>query len=636
MGGNIKFINLFSKTTRDQFVTSRNYTNGSTVTYMGQAIDKEIYTINNSLIGENNLGALKINWALSHAYTKGETPFDHSLRFYENTSSTSGMKNISDPHVLQMSGANLIPYAWNAFDKATLDRGFFHTEANDERNYDAKLDLEYPFSLSSDIAGIVKAGYKFRSKNRTRTMNDKESIYYLRGIYDYYKDEDGNIYEKDWAGSHWSDYPNLLLTDFISDPPETRMINDNYLLNPLIQEDLVRDWYDFNKSGTNNLNGVSNEYYNQLASVRGNYSVKERVHGTYAMVKLNVGRAITFIGGMRYEKEDNDYTGTFAPRIVGEFESQSGDISDSTSNYIKEYWFPNAHIKVSPVEWLDIRFAVSKSISRPDYMMRLPSLIISNQSQHIVSGNPNLEPAVSWNYDVSLSLYSSQNGLLTITGFRKNIDNIFYWLNDIKLMNKNMALERGLPVDEYGPFNQYTLDMPVNTQGTKVWGFEVDLQTHMSFLPGLLKNIVISANYSRIWSKTKYPRFKLIQSDVFPPQPPTVSFYENERELTGQTDYTANVSVGYDYMGFSGRLSGYFQGPYLSEISNFELRDIYSKAFSRWDLALKQVFTDNITVFLNVNNLTNVIEGTYHSYGELSKARYLYGTTAELGIQIKY
>lgn len=633
-GGNIKLINLFSYTSREKFTSNRNYTTGGTVTYIGQATDRNISTLSNSLIGENHFNALKINWALAHAYTEGETPFDHTMRFYENKSTTSGMMNIDDPHVYKLPGKNLIDYAYNAFDKATIDRGFFHTESNNERNIDVKVDLEYPFSLSNKLAGILKVGYKYRDKTRNRDYNEKESIYYLRGIYDYYKDDDGNIIEKDWANSLWPDHPNGLLTDYLSGfPYQTRSIDGGYLLNPVIDEDRIRSWYEFNKNGTNEI-GNSNEYYDQLQSVRNIYSVNERVHGTYGMFKLNAGQFATLICGIRYESEDNEYTAKYAPRIVGVFESQSGNITDSTSIYKKEYWLPNVHLKISPVDWLDLRFAVSKSISRPDYLMRLPSLYINNNAQEITSGNPNLEPAVSLNLDANISFYASQYGLLTVSAFSKNIDNIFYWLNDIKLLTDQDAIDQGLPFEEYGPFRQYDLDKPVNTDDTKVWGFEIDLQTHLSFLPGILKNIVVSANYSKILSETVYPRFKLIQPEGFPPKPPIPTYYFTKRELSGQTDYTANLTIGYDYKGFSTRVSGYFQGPYLAVISNLENQDQYQKAFSRWDLALKQIVSENISVFVNVNNFTNTIEGGYLSFGDLDNGGYLYGISADLGIQV--
>jgi TonB-dependent receptor len=634
-GGNIKLINLYSYTSRGRFTSNRNYpTGGGTVTYIGEATDLNLSTLSNSLIGENHWGALKINWALAHAYTESHTPFDHTMRFYENSSTTTGMMNITDPNTLKLPGKNLIQYAFNAFDKATLDRGFFHTESNDERNYNIKADLEYPINLNDNLVGSLKAGYKFKDKIRHRNYNDQESIYYLRGIYDYTFNGNGGVAAKDWADSPWPNHPNALLTDYLSGPPyPTRTIDKDYLLNPLINEDLIREWYQFNKNGTNQA-GNTHEYYNQLSSVRNIYSVDENVNATYAMLKLNVGRFASLIAGMRYEFENNNYTAKFAPRIVGEFEAQSGTATDTISNYRKEYWLPNVHLKISPLDWLDLRFAVTKSISRPDYLMRLPTLYISTQDQAITSGNPNLESAVSWNYDANVSFYTTEYGLLTISGFRKNIDNIFYWLNNIKLLTADQARGIGLPVDKYGPFNQYNLDMPVNTSGTKVWGYELDLQAHLGFLPGLLKNIVISANYSRIWSKTIYPRFRLIQPAGFPPKPPIVDFYFTEKELSGQTNYTANLTVGYDYLGFSFRLSGYFQGPYLSFISNIEDQDQYQKAFSRWDLAFKQSLSDNLSVFLNLNNLSNTIEGGYLSFRSLDSGGYLYGITAELGVQV--
>jgi len=634
-GGNIKFINLYSKTTRRQFLSNRDYSaNGATVTYIAQAIDREIYTINNSLIGENHLDALKINWALSHAYTKNEKPFDHWMRFYENTTISSGMGLITDPAVFKLPGKNLIPYAFNNFSRANLDRAFFRADQNDERNFDFKTDLEYPIRITDDLAGIVKAGYKFRSKTRHRDSDEKMTAYWLRDSYDYYFNDEGDIVKKDWVNSMWPNRYKGLMTDFLPGSPyPTRMINGEYLLNPILDESLVRGWYEFSKNGTD-VNGKQREYFEHLISVRDKYKVEENVHGTYAMFKLNAGQIVTFIAGLRYEYENNEYTAKYAPRIIGEFEYQTGSITDTVSNFKKDFVLPNFHLKIKPFEWIDLRFAVSKSLSRPDYSMRLPVLYVNNQDKEVTSGNPNLAPAISWNYDANVTLYASEYGMFSVSGFRKDIDNIFYWLNDIMLMTSQQSRDLGLPVDEYGPFNQYLLDMPVNTKDTKVWGFELDLQTHLSFLPGAFKNIVVSANYSRIYSKTKYPRFKLVQTPGFPPKPPIPTFYETERELSGQTDYTANISVGYDYMGFSGRVSAYFQGPYLAYISNLESLDQYQKAFSRWDLALKQFVIENVSVFLNVNNFTNVIEGSYQSFHDLDRGGYLYGISAELGVQL--
>jgi len=634
-GGSIKLTNLYSKTTRKFFSSTRDYTTGDPVSYTGQAIDYKVYTINNSLTGENHVDALKIDWALSHAYTNNDMPFNHLMQFNENITTTSGMKTITDPSILKLSGKYLIPYAFNNFGAATPYKGVFDWETNSERNYDAKVDFEYPIRISDEFSGTAKAGYKFRSKNREKTGGERMASYLIRSSFNYYKDANGNIIPKDWANSDWPTGYHGLLTDFLSGGPNypTRTIDNDYLLNPVIDEDLIRNWYDFSKDGTD-ITGKNKEYYNNLIGQQGNYKVLEDVQGAYGMVKMNAGQYITIIAGVRFEHEHDEYTGKYAPRMLGEFEQQSGTIYDTTTKYNQDFWLPNLHIKYKPLEWLAFRLAFSKSISRPDYSMRLPKLYIDNQAHEIYSGNPDLKPAVSLNYDASMELFANQYGLFTVSGFRKNIDNIFYWLNDIMIMSDAQARSLGLPVDKYGPFNQYSLQKPVNTSGTKVWGYELDLQTHLGFLPGALSNIVFNANYSKIWSRTKYPRFKLVQSSDFPPKPPQALFYESEKELSGQTDYTGNIGLGYDYKGFSGRLSVYFQGPYLSSISNIETGDIYQKAFSRLDLSLKQEITQMVSVFVNINNLTNTLEGSYNSYKELDRGGYLYGISAELGVQL--
>jgi TonB-dependent receptor len=633
-GGNIKLINSYNKTSRTQFIGSRNYvTGGNSVSYTGEVVDKETYTFNNSLVGENHFEGAKINWAVSHAYTRNNKPFDVQMQFNENQTTYSGMKTINSTDVLKSPGADLIPYAWNNFSQSQLYSSYFYQDVNNERNYEGKFDVEYPIRLNDNLDATIKGGYKFRDKIRHRSSNEWYAPYLTRSSTDY-TDENGQIVAKNWAASPWASDHSGVMTDFFYGDP-TRTIDKLYTLNPVLNADLIRGWYNFNKNGVSQ-NGKYFEYVAQIAAKdRGNnlqnsYNTTEGVNATYLMTKINAGSFITILGGVRYEYESNSYNTNYIPRIIGENETQTAIIIDTTSKYHRGYVLPNLHIKLQPYDWWDVKLAVSKSISRPDYSMRLPTLYIENEAQSIMACNPNLQTAVAWNFDASTSLYSSQFGLLTISGFKKNIDNMFYWLNDVKIMSAQQARDLGLPVDKYGPLTGYTATLPVNTQGTQVWGTEVELQTHLGFLPGLLQNIVIGANYTRIWSKTQYPRYTVKMSGL----KANVIYYTTTDDLNGQTDYIGNASAGYDYKGFSGRVSVNFQGKYLASVSALAYQDVYQKPFSRWDLALKQVITDNLTAFLNVNNFTNTIEGSYVVFKNLDNGGYLYGVTADLGIQV--
>ena len=634
--GNIKFINVYNEKSKETMSSFRSYpaSSGDEVNYNPTYSESKAITYNNSFIGENNLYGMKINWALAHAYTEAETPFNFYMRFRESNTTTTGMKNISDRDTLKLPGHYLIPYAFNKFDNAGLDRTYFTSSDNDDRNLVAKLDIEAPFNLSKSLGGFIKFGFKSRRKVRHRDYDRYMGAYWLRDTQPNVLNADGASTAKDWSGTYWADSPySGKLTDFLSASPyPSRMIYDDYLLYPLYDKDKVIQWYEFNKNGISE-DGFRKEYVYLLESNRNKYTVKENVNAAFIMSKLNLGQKLSLIAGVRYEAENNEYTGKFAPEIVGFLEGQGGIIKDSTTTFDKGLWLPNVHLRYKPFKSFDIRLAATKSLSRPDFQMRLPALYVNRQDGEIEMRNPNLKTAKSWNYDASMSFYTTDYGLFTVSGFYKEIEDMFYWLNDIFIVNTDYGIELGLP-EEFGPYNQYSLNMPVNTDETRVWGFELDVQSHLGFLPGFFKNFVVNANYSRIWSETKYPAFRLERGTGFPPPPPIPIFYDEQRELTGQTDYTGNVSVGYDSRGFSGRLSLYFQGPSLASVSSFPYLDTYYKSFTRLDLSLKQQITSNLALFVFINNLTDMVEGTeYHSL-PLDRGGTIYGYTVDAGLRI--
>ncbi len=642
-GGNIKFINLFSNTNREQYYSSRNYsTGGDNITYNGRATDSEIQTWNNSLVGENHLFNLDLNWALAHAYTNNSTPFNHAMQFRENQTTNSGMKDdIYEEDYKRVPGKDLIPLAWNNFESGYLrDAEFTHSE-NDERNLVARIDIKKDYNLGSKVAGFFKFGYKFRNKERNRDYDRRFAPYWLRTSPDSVFTDSGQYVAKDYANSYWPNGSSNLLVDCLTGPPYTsRTMYDDYLLNPLINGSMVREWYNLNGRGIKNnysATGVSHlyEYVYMLESNRNKYHVEEMFNAAYLMTKLNIGQAISIIAGVRYESENNDYSAKFVPEINGFLESQKATIYDTTKTFSNEHWLPNVHVRVKPFKWIDFRFAYTQSLTRPDFQMRLPNLYVNHEAGIIERGNPGLEPALADNFDLSMSLYKSEYGLLTVSGFYKKIDNVFYWLNNVMILNKAHADSIGLP-EEFGPYNQMEMSEPVSVDDTDVYGYEIDLQTHMWFLPGILQNIVINANFSKIWSHTKYPRFTMIQPDGFPPPAPIPTYYYTERALTGQTDYTGNIAVGYDQGGFSTRLSVYFQGPYLASISSAERADQYRKSFSRWDLSIKQQVTQNIAVFANINNLTNTVEGNYYTFREIDRGGEVTGVSGDLGLRFTF
>jgi hypothetical protein len=191
----------------------------------------------------------------------------------------------------------------------------------------------------------------------------------------------------------------------------------------------------------------------------------------------------------------------------------------------------------------------------------------------------------------------------------------------------------------------YDLTLPYNSpEPTKVWGFEFEHQINFHFLPGLLKNIVLSYNASIIRSETIIYSSKIISYiDTTGPFPLTRyknTLIKKKEKLEGMPEFLANISLGYDIEGFSGRISLFHKGEHNLSFTASGRPDIVTNAFTRIDIALKQRIFDFLSVFLNVNNVTNVEDGsslTNRNYNfTLFDQSELYGLTADLGVTLQF
>ncbi|MEH3105480.1 MAG: TonB-dependent receptor [Sphingomonas phyllosphaerae] len=144
--------------------------------------------------------------------------------------------------------------------------------------------------------------------------------------------------------------------------------------------------------------------------------IYETVWGGYAEmngVSEIFGRELHANAGVRYT-----YT---RQKVVGP--SQIGTaIVDITarSNYVQV--LPSANFAYDVFDNLKLRFAVSKSMTRPDANLVLPGVTFSDPSAQIASaGNPALEPYTSDNIDVGGEFYTGGAGYVGVSFFRKNI-----------------------------------------------------------------------------------------------------------------------------------------------------------------------------------------------------------------------
>lgn len=177
-----------------------------------------------------------------------------------------------------------------------------------------------------------------------------------------------------------------------------------------------------------------------------------------------------------------------------------------------------------------------------------------------------------------------------------------------------------------------------NPYDATVKGLELDFQHNFWYLPSPFNNFVIGLNYANISSETTYPWYD-VEVKIIGRERITV-FIDSAStgRLIDQPKHIFNAYLGYDYLGFSSRLSFLFQDNSARGNGgrNPEL-DSYTTEYFRIDFAARQKLPIwNSELFLDVSNLN----GSNTSWIQRSIEGYLgiqnYGLTANLGIRVVF
>ena len=668
--GTIRFNNVFNQTSRNFITHNRNYHAQGQVDYNYRDRESDIHTFNSSLRGDNHLFGFDLTWNAAFSESKVKTPLDYDMNFIEASSTSgdsSGMRNVPAEYWKGPVEA-WIPYAFNNFEYAVINRATDRTSRNYDKEKTAFLNIARTYALDETISGEVKIGGKYRAKSRSFSSTEAIANYYLFPVPAYVRLENGTYVNKDLSGTQFQGLEGrqgVSFNYFLNPPPPDRNIYDLYRLYPLVTRDHLRLWRKLNINGfftTNNEQYDTNaEYLNNRLVLTDGYRLTESVLAGYVMNTLNVGTWFTFIAGVRVEQDDNDYAGAYTPLpLSGFIFAQTGDILTKEANHKETTVLPNLQAILKPTDFMNVRLAGYKALARPDFNHRLPKFVTRSVGNLINLGNPDLKNAVAWNYEVQTQFYGNTIGLFSIAAFYKDIKNMYHTLNGITLFSDSVRLygetvHRRDIVDKLGvdwrsytnnfPFTdrEYTLTWRYNsTKPTRVWGFEVEHQTDLRWLPGLLKNIVLNYNFTVVRSETWLTTEDTVRIPT-PGRPtgtPRRTIVERKQKLEDQPEFFANASLGYDYEGFSLRVSYFYQGEFNRSFSSDGRSDGITQAYSRWDMTLKQQATDYLSLILSLNNISNTQEGAMIANRltgwQLIDTNQKYGMTVDFGVRLEF
>ena len=395
------------------------------------------------------------------------------------------------------------------------------------------------------------------------------------------------------------------------------------------------------------IENIDNWLYYAMGSRGYDYDGVERYSAAYLMGEINYKNLVTIIPGFRYEKDYSKYNGQrFREVSSAGVQLLPADYAELTNTRENEFFLPMIHLIVNPANWLKIRLARTETLTRPDYIQYAPITTIDLYSGYIRANNAALKPAKSANYDVSIQVYENYVGFFTVSGFYKNIENLIFQTG--YKLSPGIPILEGLNVPEHWLRDTATgrtlaqpwMDTYVNNPNPAVYkGFELEWQTHFWFLPSFLQGLVLNVNYTRIFSEVDKQLYLNQQKITLEPgKPPrtTYSIIDTIRtaRMPYQPKHILNVTLGYDYKGFSARLSYLYQADKTVWIATYPALDQSTGTYYRWDLTLQQKLDWGIQVFANLVNLNKRADRNYRGNNE-SNASYTeyYGFTMDLGIR---
>ncbi|MCK5137123.1 MAG: carboxypeptidase-like regulatory domain-containing protein [Bacteroidales bacterium] len=500
----------------------------------------------------------------------------------------------------------------------------------DENELTVKFDWELPLSITDEINGIFKIGYKHRRKNRSLDAQDIGADFrngtnrfipgrIVEGLPDL-----GAIASSDGrfiVSSIIDDYSESILNGQISSSQFGRFITRN-ALEQIIGFCDATDW----APATSTLIVEPN--------LKGNdYSGSEVLHATYVMAELNATKYLTITGGARLEHLFADYS-AFG---VSQVSTSDYTLYDFGTDKYKELRqrkntniLPSVNAKIKPTKWLSFLLAYSQTISRPQYYAYMPRFNYSVSLGDVTNiGNPDVKPGLSHNFDAYVTLNANNSklpnwmGVFTAGAFHKKIIGL-EWNKLFILLDESS--NRFQPYYELLGITDTRMDFNVyinNTIPTYTKGIELDWQSSFWSLPKPFNGIVISANFTLTESEFgQVDEYKKVTP--IPGQPPYLWPIEvrDTLKVTSMFDaprYTVNVTLGYDFKGFSMRCSYKHNSEsfnsYIgstSDITTPEATKMRAE-LNMFDISLTQKvpWVKGLQLFLNISNIFETYDNKF-------------------------
>ena len=291
--------------------------------------------------------------------------------------------------------------------------------------------------------------------------------------------------------------------------------------------------------------------------------------------------------GVRYVRTEQETLG-YIPDLTNIVFDQGGavtivpDAVAQTVNRSYNNFLPSFNLRYELRDDLIARFAAARVMSRPDLNVITPTTSVNANVRTITSGNPNVDPFLADQFDLSLEWYFNNESMLSAAFFYKDVKNFIVSTTSAETLNVRQGVNGpSVPVE-------FTRFQPGNGGKTKIKGIELAYQQPFTFLPEPFDGFGMMANYT------------YIDAGELPTEEGGAS-----KTLPGISKSSYNVTVYYEKPRFGAYLSYNYRDGFRLDNNNYFGDGSKIDEYGQLDLSTNFKFTPNLGVTLAVNNLTD-------------------------------
>jgi len=347
------------------------------------------------------------------------------------------------------------------------------------------------------------------------------------------------------------------------------------------------------------------------------YGLTEKVYAGYLMNTVDFSNRVRVVAGVRFEGTNLDVTNRFFDATT---DPPTITPNSFTGSYVKV--LPSVSLRYAFTSNTNLRLVYGRGLSRPDPQDIAQAATFTTTGapgslkNTVTLGNANLRAETADNFDVLVEHYLNPFGMITAGYFYKRLTD--------PIVTQSFVLQNFQPAPT-APKGTYTVTQPINAGSAWISGFEAAYLQHLTFLPGRLSGLGLSANYG----------YTASQANGLPGR-------ADHPRLLRNAPNTWNISPTYDRGRFSIRVGLSYNQANIDAYKfqdgrpgglNGPFSDIYFYSHLQVDAQGSVRLAHGLNFVMYGLNLTNEVFGFYQGQSQFMIQREFYTPTVAAGFR---